>query len=148
MKEYYKGSGKIFNLKLERIYGEGDDQTKFLTSLVTKLKKNEDINMTLGEQKIDFIHVNDCVDAILYIVLNEKKFTNSFEEFEIGFGKTVILRELVEFLKKQLNSHSIINYGAVPYRENEKMDARVSLAKLSGWSPKTSIYDIDFNSFY
>jgi len=147
LREYRSETAKVLNLKLERVYGDGDDDTKFLTHLVARLKSGETVDMTLGEQNIDFLHVRDCAKAILHLAEKTGLGGPGFEEFTIGSGRPVVLKELVEFIKAQLGSRSKINYGAVPYRKNEKMFSKAPFTDLKGWKPEISIFDVDFKKF-
>lgn len=45
-------------------------------------------------------------------------------------GNSISLKTIIEFYRNELNSNSAINYGVLPYRENEVMDLRCSVGKL------------------
>ena len=51
----YQDRIQIKNLKLEYVYGPDDDESKFIPFAIKKLKNNEDLNMSPGEQEIDFV---------------------------------------------------------------------------------------------
>ena len=66
---------------------------------------------------------------------------NYFEEFNVGSGININLRQILEFIKANTNSNSILEYGAIPYRQNELMNSNNDIAKLKelGWSNKYKI---------
>lgn len=141
IQNYFADKINIFNLRLEYVYGENDDLSKFIPMAVAKLKNNEELNMTKGEQKLDFIYVKDCVEAITYLIKNSDSYKNNFEEFQIGTGQTKTLKEFIQIIKRELKSKSIINYGAIPYRVYEQMFSKADISKLGKWKPKYSVKD-------
>ncbi|MFA4880067.1 MAG: NAD-dependent epimerase/dehydratase [Candidatus Doudnabacteria bacterium] len=147
LKKYSLCPIKIFNLELQYVYGKNDDPKKFIPFAIDKLRSNKVIKMTQGKQNLDFIYIKDCVDAILHLIQNCQKFKKIFEEFQIGTGKTMFLKNLVKIIKNNLHSHSRIIYGAVPYRQNEQMFSRANIKKLKGWKPKYKPEDVDFKNF-
>jgi nucleoside-diphosphate-sugar epimerase len=133
----YKQDLTCINVALEHFYGSGDDATKFVTYIVHNLLKNVDkIDLTKGEQKRDFIYVDDVVSAFLKIINSSDNFSQDFYEFEVGTNNPLSIKEFVE-LAKQLsgNKHTILNFGAIPYRENEVMNYYVNISEISklGW---------------
>ena len=100
--------------------------------------------MTPGEQKRDFIYIDDVVSAFLLILDNCASKESGYFDYEIGTGDTISIRQFVE-LSKQLsgNTHTKLNFGAVPYRENEAMETFVNTAAIRalGWEPGTSLVE-------
>jgi nucleoside-diphosphate-sugar epimerase len=133
----YKQEYTCINVALEHFYGSGDDPTKFVTYIVRNLLKNVDrIDLTKGEQKRDFIYIDDVVNAFVKIIKSLEKFSQDFYEFEVGTNSPISIKEFVE-LTKQLsgNQHTLLNFGAIPYRENEVMNYNVNTSEISklGW---------------
>lgn len=130
------------NIALEHFYGPYDDPTKFVSFIVRQLLDNVDyINLTLGEQKRDFIYIDDIVSAFTLILDNCALFESGYFDYELGTGNTITIRNFVE-LTKQIsgNTHTQLNFGALPYRENEAMETFVNTSAICalGWSPVTS----------
>mgnify|MGYP001610403374 CR=1 FL=1 len=140
IKKHFKRRIKIFNCRLEHVYGENDDLFKFIPMAVSKLKKNEDLDMTDGKQKLDLIYVGDCVSAFIFLINNADKYKSSFSKFEIGTGKTISLGRFIKKIKEKLNSKSKINFGSVKYRSDEQMYSRADIKTVAGWRPK---YDFE-----
>ena len=92
-----------------------------------------------GEQRRDFTHVDDIVEA-LYLMDENQAF--GFE-FELGRGKNNSLNELIEFINPPKTEY-------IPARPGE---ARVTLntdqtaSKVLGWDPKINIEDYIKNGF-
>lgn len=136
---------QVINLKLEHMYGVGDDKTKFVSWLIESLLKNQDsINLTKGEQKRDFIYIDDIVNAYIIMLQNFSNF-EAFTEFDVGTGEQISVRNFVEIIYgKILTKKSIktaLNFGALPYREGEFMDIIEDVKPLYdlGWKPQVSI---------
>lgn len=134
---------KCVNMALEHFYGEGDNITKFPTFLAEKFLNNaEEINLTKGEQKRYFIYIDDVVDSYLTVLYNIKKLQNQYTEFEVSSQETITIKDFVLLLKELTgNTVTKLNFGAVPYRENELMESKSDISKLLelGWSPKVSL---------
>jgi CDP-paratose synthetase len=133
----YKQNFTCINVVLEHFYGSGDDPTKFVTYIVKNLLKNVDkIDLTKGEQKRDFIYIDDVVNAFIKIINSLDNFNRDFYEFEVGTNHPLTIKQFVE-LAKQLsrNTHTLLNFGVLPYRENEVMNYYVNTSEISklGW---------------
>jgi len=129
------------NVALEHFYGPTDDPTKFVSFLVNNLVKNIDhIDLTKGEQKRDFIFIDDVVEAFNYIISSCWSLPNGYFHYEIGTEQNISIKEFAELVKKLTGgSRTDLRFGAVPYREHEVMEAHVDTAAIRklGWAPKT-----------
>ena len=135
---------RIFNLKLEYIYGEADDTSKFLPMLIINLLKGVNtIDLTPGNQERDFIYVEDVVNAYIDIILEKDNFSNGFYEYSIGSGESIKIKDLVLLIKKMTNNEvTQLNFGALQYRSNEIMYSKANIKKIRdevGWTPKFSL---------
>jgi len=131
------------NIRLEHFYGPGDDSTKFSTYVINSCMENvPELRLTKGEQKRDFIYIDDVVSA--YMVLLEKmdSLEKSFAEFDVGSGKSVPIRTFVEKVHRLADSRTHLAFGALPYREGEVMHSEADISGLNalGWSCR---YDLE-----
>jgi len=130
---------KCVTLSLEHFYGPGDDRTKFVTSIIRQLLEGAPaIDLTKGEQKRDFIHIDDVVRAFLKIVDNLDTLPVGYHKMEVGSGNTITIRDFVEKLKQMTgNTTTELNFGALDYRDNEVMESHVDISGISrlGWRP-------------
>ena len=131
------------NVALEHFYGPYDDETKFVTYIIRSLINAVDaIDLTRGEQKRDFIYIDDVVDAFMRIIKHSGSLRNGYFSYEIGSSQTIEIREFVTMVKRlALNTHTHLNFGALPYRENEIMESMVDISNIQklGWEPLYSI---------
>lgn len=133
----------VISMKLFHMYGKGDSESKFITSIINRLKKNEkSIDLTEGRQKRDFIHITDVVSAYK-CVLNESFKTPLFKEYEVGTGESYSVKELVDIVKAISKSKTTLNFGALEYRDGEVMYSKANNLELKslGWSPKYSLVE-------
>ncbi|RBQ32729.1 epimerase [Arcobacter sp. FW59] len=138
---------KMINIKVEHMYGSLDDENKFIYWLINKLKQNvEKIDLTSGVQKRDFIYIDDVVSAYKTIIENIESYSD-YEEFELGSGNSIevkkFVKQIVKELKLKQEINTKLNFGAVSYRDNENMEMKADIQKLTnlGWKAKVSIED-------
>lgn len=137
-----KNEIKVINMQLEHFYGPGTSPTNFLSYMIDKLKNNEPkIDLTWGEQKRDFIYIDDVVNAYLTVIQKQDQLPDAYSSFQVCTNQLISIKDLMNTLKELTKSNSILNFGAVPYRENELMLSETDnsdLIKL-GWKPQYSI---------
>jgi CDP-paratose synthetase len=138
---------KMVNIKIEHMYGPKDDKNKLIYWLIGKLKQNvKSIDLTSGIQKRDFIYIDDVISAYEIIIKNIDHLLK-YEEFELGSGKSIEVRNFIENIYRKFSKGgdtcTQLNFGVVPYRENENMNMVANTEKLNnlGWKPKFSIQD-------
>lgn len=139
---------QVVNLKLEHMYGPKDDTTKFVPWVVSQLKQNvPEIKLTKGEQKRDFIYIDDVVSAYM-VALEKTHELDSFSEFNVGTGELTTLKAFVEQLKEAYEANfgvpaTKLAFGAIPYRKGEMISVEVdntALIKL-GWKQRYGLLD-------
>jgi len=141
---FYAGKKAIrfVNLELEHFYGTGDDASKFTTHVIRSCVNNlPELNLSLGEQRRDFIHIDDVRNAYFTVLEAAYCSAEHFLNYGVGSGQAVTIRKFVETVHSLANSTTNLNFGALPYRENEVMDAcaDVRALKALGWSPKVPL---------
>ncbi len=130
----------FINLRLEHIYGGNDDRSKFTSFVMNACLNNvEEINLTPGDQCRDFIHVDDVAEA--YLTLLKNKLPRGFNEYDVGSGESISIKEFASMVKEITKSKTKLNFGAIPYREGEVMHSVANtkdLLKL-GWTCRFNI---------
>jgi nucleoside-diphosphate-sugar epimerase len=137
-----QGNIRFGNIRLEHFYGPGDDPTKFTAHVINGCLNNiPELKLTEGEQKRDFIYIDDVVSA--YMVLLEKigNSISSFVEFDLGSGRSVSIRAFVETAHRLSASHTKLAFGAIPYRKGEVMHSEADISGLTalGWQCRYNI---------
>lgn len=132
---------RFITLRLEHVFGENDKPTKFVPSLLRKLKRNELVEATEGHQRRDFIHADDVARAYISVLNHYTSLDRQVDEFEVGTGRAVTVRSFVELAKSLCGSSSQLRFGGLPMRTNEIMEsfADTTLLNRLGWEPKLSL---------
>lgn len=131
---------KLVNMKLYHVYGEGDSEFKFIPSVLKKIVNNEvRIDLTSGEQRRDFVYIDDVVSA--YEKILTLNISDIGIEYEVGTGHSTSIKELLTLMKQITKSESELNFGAIPNRVNEfeEIIAENSALKKLGWVSEVSL---------
>jgi CDP-paratose synthetase len=124
------------NIRLEHFYGPNDDPSKFSAYVINSCLGNApELRLTKGEQKRDFIYIDDVVSAYLVLLEKMDSFNSSFVEFDVGSGQSVSIREFVETVHRISASKTQLTFGALPYRAGEVMHSEADISGLQalGW---------------
>lgn len=143
--KFFSDRIKIVNLKIEHMYGPKDDEKKFVVWLLKQLINNvKYVDLTAGEQKRDFIYIDDVVNV--YMLMLEKSFSfDNFQEFDVGTGKQIKLKDFIlkayNIISEKQSLQTKLNFGAIPYRKGEFMEIKENIEPLFnlGWCPEMSI---------
>ncbi len=122
------------------LFGKYQNKSKFIPYVIQQLKANEPLNVTPCEQKRDFIYAEDFAWCINQLVVNYQKAVG--EIVNVGSGYSISLRDIIEICRAHISSQSEVNYGALPYRENEVMDLRCDIEKLHDIIKSNKSFDI------
>lgn len=126
-------------LHLFMVYGPGQMDFKKLIPYVTlSLLRNEVPKLTSGSRKVDWIYIDDAVDAIIACAQAEKI---EGETIEAGSGNLIAIREVVNKIVSTINSETKPNFGALEDRAFENVrvaDVERSFA-LFGWKARVPI---------
>ena len=129
--KFFSKQINIINLYLEHIFGENDSKSKFTSKMFDDIviKKSKQINLTLGLQERDFIYVAD-VCRIYLIAIEKIKKLKGYNEFEVGTGTSVSIKYFANKIKDISKSNTVLNFGGIPYREDEIMKSQANLKEL------------------
>ncbi len=133
---------KSFNVNVEiarfyNVYGPGENTDEKFGNVIgiwqTKIKKGEPLPIVGdGEQKRDFIHVQDVVDGLLRIATNIKTHDDAWE---LGTGVNYSVNQLFDFFNKKYNVKSI-NLPNQPGNYSETLRVNDDMLKYLSWNPK------------
>ena len=145
---YYAGLGKGFRYITAvpySVYGGTMTVKRLFDYLAESLEAPTPIEMTLGEQVLDFIHVDDVAGFFTYVVSHAAEFLaleQNGAEFHLGTGKGTSIREVATLMEEISGRKCNINWGGRPYRERDIMHAIAPIERnLCGWKANISIFD-------
>lgn len=120
------------------LYGTGADKKWFIPHVASTLKKNQDLFLTKCEQEWNFLDVEDLAEALIRISNTE----SDYPFFNIAHPETVILKDVVEYLKRITLSRSEVMYGHLNYPSRQVMKMRPDLTEIlsTGWKPEGNLH--------
>lgn len=142
--KYYKDliGFQWINIIPYSIYGGNNPQKKVLDYIVDSLDSKEKILMSPGNQRLDFIHIEDVVDFFDYLIKNIELIKDKDVEFHLGTGKGTSLRELACIIERIFGKKTNIKWSALDYRPMDIMKAIAPVfktTKVLNWNYKISI---------
>jgi CDP-paratose synthetase len=133
---------RFINLRLEHMYGPGDDSVKFTNYVIDACLSNvPTLNLTEGTQERDFIYIGDVVSAYMLLLQRLTSMDFSYCDIALGSGETVSIRTLVETIHRLANSTTSLAFGATALGANDVMHscADISYMKSLGWQPEMTL---------
>jgi CDP-paratose synthetase len=127
-------------VELEHFYGPHDDPEKFVTRVVRSCLRHEALNLTIGTQQRDFIHLEDVVSGILHLINHTQSY---FSRIPLGSGEAISVRDLVERIHAISASHAELRFGTVALRSGEPdcCKADITIMRSLGWKPTIALDD-------
>lgn len=138
--EIYKVNSII--LRIANIYGKGGKPfyNSVIATFLHLIGKNKTIEINgTGEQKRDYIYVEDVVSAIKKAVYS--KSLKNCEVFDICSGKMISLNEIIKIFERLLSRKIEIKYNNKKAVGKELKGSYVKAKKYLMWVPKTSLED-------
>lgn len=126
------------------IYGGKPTVKRLMDYIVESIDAKEPVDMTAGEQILDFTHVSDLAGFYVHILKHLDLFfiLDNGEEFHIGTGKGTSIKELAVIVEDVYGKKCNIRWGGRPYRDRDTMHAVAPIAKnlaLVNWKAKIDI---------
>ena len=126
-------------LRVFMVYGPAQrDLTKLVPYVTLCLLRGETPKLSSGLREVDWVFVDDVVDAFLAAGMAAAVDGNTVD---VGSGSLVTIRSVVEQLVQLIDPRISPQFGALPDRPFEQVRrADVSAAASAiGWSPRTSL---------
>ena len=90
-----------------------------------------------GTTRRDYTYVDDIIDGVMAAIVYDKR---DYEVINLGESRTVELRELIQLLEKELDTHATIDRQPSQPGDVPQTFADISKARaLLGYNPKTQI---------
>ena len=144
--DYYQSliGFRYFNIIPYTIYGGVDSEKKMLDFIYESLGSVKPIDMSPGEQVMDFVHIDDVVNFYSTLLSQLPVIKKDISEIHLGYGKGFTPKQIAALMEKISEKKCNINWGGRPYRPNDTMYSVVpqDLGGLQiGWQPSVSIED-------
>jgi nucleoside-diphosphate-sugar epimerase len=125
------------------IYGSIDSQKKIIDIIYDSLSCDERVDLTPGNQVLDFIHLDDVTDFYMTCLSELDKIPGK-SNFQLGTGTGHTLRDIAALMEKHTGRKANINWGGKTYRPRDVMYAVANTSlqhHLFNWKPKISLED-------
>ena len=129
-------------LRLFSFFGEKEASNWFIPTLIKNISENKPMDMTPGEQRYAYMYIGDLAAIIIKLVNSS---ANS-GVYNLSSKQSVSLKEIVEKIINIINPiKPQVNFGAMPYRENQPMLIQGTVSKLEGEIGEFSETSLDVN---
>ncbi len=119
---------KWYWLRLFSFFGEKEADNWFIPTVIKNIFENRPMEMTPGLQRYAYMYVKDLASIVRKIIESEMKS----DFYNLCSSNAIELKTIVEKIIKIVNpSNPQINFGALPYRENQPMLIQGDTGKLS-----------------
>jgi UDP-glucose 4-epimerase len=126
--------------RLFSVYGPGERPGRLLPALIQTARQGGMLGLTAGDQKRDFVFVEDVARGLLRLGLSCSK---PGETVNLATGNLIEVREFIKTAARQLDIPAQnLNFGAIPTRWKEMEHLPVSIRRLMelvSWKPTTGI---------
>lgn len=119
-------------LLIEQVYGPGENINKVYPRVTRQLlEQSLRVPLTLGDQRRDFIHISDVVEAALVAARSEWE---GVVEVGCGSGTSTPVKTVFELLKTLSGSTSELGFGDIPADQSiPNSTADITWLSLRGW---------------
>lgn len=115
-------------LRLFSFYGPDEDPNWFIPWLILNVLNENNIDMTEGNQRYAYMHVNDFTSLFLEIIKSKKTIDKIYN---VCSENDKSLKQIALIIKKIIKPKSFnINFGVKPYRKNQIMFMKGNISKL------------------
>lgn len=139
---YYTQAEGIHTITLEiyDTYGSKDNRNKIINCWKQNSLKKEKIKLSLGEQKLDYVFIEDVVEAILQAIKIIYNLSNNDKIYEkkyaVSSENAYTLKEIAQVFEQVYGTKLQIVWGAIPYRKREVFEPYRGTEILPGWKAK------------
>jgi UDP-glucose 4-epimerase len=129
----------VVHLRIFMVYGPGQrDLRKLVPYVTTSLLRGDAPELMSGEREVDWVYVDDVVDAFLAAAVTPGAEGASLD---IGSGELVRVREVVARLRRLVGGDAEPSFGVLPDRKLERVRVAdpAPAAAAIGWRPRTSL---------
>lgn len=122
--DYYS---KVYNFKQATIvpytiYGGKETQKKIIDFIYDSIYSLTPIDLSPGEQVLDFIHIEDVANFYVSIIDNIEALPKAVN-FNLGTGIGHTLKQVATLIEDVTHQKTNINWGGKPYRPSDVMYA-------------------------
>lgn len=127
-------------LRLFSFFGEGESEQWLIPSTIKKIRKNQPMALTPGEQQMAYLYVKDLAEIVSNIL--DADIHSGI--YNLSGNQPVSVKELVTKIRDLVNPDYALAFGGIPYRPNQPMMVMGNTSKLK--RALSSIRESDFDT--
>lgn len=131
----------FLNLRLFGVFGIGEAPYRLVPYLIARLRENQPVDLTPGEQIRDWLYIDDVVAALVEAATCPH--LPDIGVFNVCSSHAIRVRELAEQVADAMSKpRDLLRFGARPYRPDEPMwlvgDHR-RFIEATAWDPRVPV---------
>jgi nucleoside-diphosphate-sugar epimerase len=129
-------------LRIFHVYGPGEGDHRLLPTVIRAALRGEEIRLTAGDDRRDFVYVGDVVDAIIAALVTPADVDG--EIVNIGSGREATNAELVDAVRSVTGNAVRVAADLFPSRPTDATHRLADIGKahrLLGWKPAHTLDD-------
>jgi nucleoside-diphosphate-sugar epimerase len=136
------GSTGFRLLRLFKVYGAGEAPHRLLPALVSGLGKPERVAISAGTQVLDFVYIDDVVEAMLRADVHCRE-RGGVATWNVATGRAHSVREFAERVAVAMKADaSLLGFGAIDMRKDDEpwlVGSPDLLRSQLGWQPSIGL---------
>jgi nucleoside-diphosphate-sugar epimerase len=104
--------------RLFSVYGFYEGKDWLIPSVISNAYFNKSMDLTLCEQRYDYLHSRDLSQAIINVLRDQSGISGVFN---LSSNGSIPLKHIIHRIKNRINPEALLNIGALPYRPNQVM---------------------------
>lgn len=124
--------------RLFPIFGPGESSVWLIPTLIKNMCTSDHMDLTPGQQKLPYLYVGECANAIASASLVEGKCGI----YNVCSNNSISLKELVSMIRDKVNPAFKLNFGAQSYRYGQTMYMEGDTTKI-----RKNLYNLKTDDF-
>jgi nucleoside-diphosphate-sugar epimerase len=129
-------------LRLYKVYGAGEAPHRLLPALVSGLAKRERVAISAGTQVLDFVYIDDVVEAMLRADTHCRE-RGDIATWNVATGRAHSVREFAECVAAAMKvDASLLGFGSIDMRKDDEpwlVGSPDLLRSQLGWQPSIGL---------
>lgn len=113
-------------LRVFSVFGERESDKWLIPSLIKAIGEQQSMDFTKGEQQYAYLYVEDFA-KILFTIIQSKIVSGVYN---VSSNEPKELKLVITALRDAINPSFLLNFGVIPYRQNQSMHIEGDMAKL------------------
>ena len=132
----------VVTARLFMVYGpDQKDVNKLIPYVIRSFLAGETPRLSSGVREVDWIYVDDVINGYLALATAPQEVEG--QSLDIGSGRLVSIRGVVEEIRDLMQSGIELNWGSIQDRPMERIRIAdvATTSRIIGWQPWTSLRD-------